>query len=229
MIEDLFSLNKSSQGNPLFGIITTSPLIFVFSIISTIILFHYFKKKNFPEIFFFVLFILSLSLQTIRLFQIPLLLLNISPYFGVIITRLFYFFKFFGLFCLFATSLFPIGIKFQKFEIMLLTILLLSFTISALMPIDPTTLNVTLLYKVTDRSSIFIMIISIRLLTIINFVRVAVSSKSKNYLFVLISAFFLIFGDDLMLFIPFPFVSLILLLIGTAIYTRSIYSYYLWI
>lgn len=207
----------------------TASLLFGFSIISSLLLFHYFKKKISPEIFFFILFILSLSLQSIRLFQFQLLILKVSPFFGVIITRLYYFFKFFGVFCFFSASLFPVGIKFQKIGTILLSILLISFTISALMPIDSTIMNRYFLYEISDSTSILLMILSIRFLTIINFTRVAISSKSKNYVLVLISSALIIFGEELLLLLPIPLIAFFLILAGTVIYSRSIYNYYLWI
>ena len=239
--ENFFSLDRiinilSEQNNTsieiertsLFWTIITASILFAFSIITSLLLFHYFKKKISPEIFFFILFILSLSLQSIRLFQFQLLLLNVSPFFGVLITRLYYFFRLFGLFCLFASSLFPIGIKFQKFGTILLSILLISFTISTLIPIDSTQMNSYFLYYISDSSSILLMTLSIRVLTIVNLARVAITTKSKNYILVLISSVLIITGDELLLLFPIPLFAFILILVGTAIYSRSIYNYYLW-
>jgi hypothetical protein len=218
-----------SLGDLLFWTIVTASILFAFSIITSLLLFHYFKKKISPEIFFFILFILSLSLQSVRLFQFQLLLMNMSPFFGVIVTRFYHFFRLFGVFCLFASSLFPIGVKFQKFGTILLTILLLSFTIAALMPIDPTTMDNNFLYRVGDNTSIQIMTISVRVLTIINFTRVALTTKSRNYLLILIASFLIIAGDMLLLVLPIPLIAFSFILAGTLIYSRSIYNYYLWI
>lgn len=209
--------------------IITASILFGFSLITSLLLFHYFKKKISPEIFFFILFVISLSLQSIRLFQFQLLLLNAAPFFGVIITRVYYFFNLFGIFCLFASSLFPIGIKFQKFGTILLSILLISFTISALMPIDSTLMNKYFLYNISDNSSILLMTLSVRVLTILNLVRIAITTKSKNYILILIASILIITGDELLLYFPIPFFAFILILIGTLIYSRSIYNYYLWI
>jgi hypothetical protein len=240
--DNLFSLNRiiailseqnstsvESIAKSLNWTVITASVLFGFSIISSLLLFHYFKKKISPEIFFFILFILSLSLQSIRLFQFQLLLLNVSPFFGVIITRLYYFFKLFGLFCLFASSLFPVGIKFQKFGTILISILLISFTISALMPIDSTSMNSYFLYNIGDSSSILLMTLSIRILTIVNLTRVAITTKSRNYVLVLIAAALIIAGDELLLLLPIPLVAFFMISIGTVMYSRSIYNYYLWI
>ncbi len=229
ILSKIFLSNNNKQASPLLWILSTTVLIFVFSIFSILLLYHYFKKKISPEIFFFMLFILAISLQPVRLFQFQIQLLNLSPYFGVIVTRLFFFFRLFGIFCFFASSLFPIGVKFQKFGTILISILLLSITIAALIPIDPTVLEVTLLYKISDKTSIYIMILSIRFLTLINFTRVTISTKSKNYLLILFSSLLIITGDELILIIQIPFFAFFLILIGTILYSRSIYNYYLWI
>jgi len=221
--------SPESTESSIYWTIILAAVVFAFSIITSLLLFHYFKKKISPEIFFFILFILSLSLQTIRLFQFQLISLDLSPYFGVIVTRVFYFFRLFGLFCFFASSLFPIGVKFQKFGTILLSIFLLSFTISTLVPIDPTNINSDFLYKISDSTSILIMILSIRLLTIVNFTRAAITSKSKSYLMILIASALIITGEELLFINPFPLASFILILIGTIFYSRSVYNFYLWI
>ncbi|MBN2657499.1 MAG: hypothetical protein JXR86_10585 [Spirochaetales bacterium] len=228
-LDNLDSFTSESVYSSLFWAIITATVLFVFSITTSLVLFHYFKKKVSPEIFFFVLFVLSLSLQSIRLFQLQLLLMQISPFFGVLITRAYYFFKLFGIFCLFASSLFPIGVQFQKFGTILISILLLSFTISALMPIDPTRMNSFFLYEISDSMSLLVMTLSIRFLTVINFIRVSLTTRSRNYLAVLIAAVLIITGDELLFVLPVPFISIILLLTGTIIYSRSLYTYYLWI
>ena len=215
--------------NSILWTIITSIILFSYSTITSLLLFHYFKKKISPEIFFFILFIVSLSLQSVRLFQFQLIMIQSSPFFGVIITRAFYFFKLFSLFCLFASSLFPIGVKFQKFGTILLSLFLLSFTISALLPIDITNMNSNFLYEISDRTSILIMTFSIRVLTIINFTRVALTTKSKNYVLILIASLLIIIGDELLLIFPIPLVAFILILTGTILYSRSIYNFYLWI
>ena len=225
----MYGISNENLSNSLFWTITTTSVIFGFSLISSLLLFHYFKKKISPEIFFFILFILSLSFQTVRLFQFQLLVLNLSPFFGVIITRFYYFFRLFSIFCLFSSSLFPIGVKFQKIGTILISILLLAFTISALMPIDPTSMSIHFLYQISDRTSIMIMILSIRLLTLINFTRVAITTKSKNYLIILLASFMIIIGDELLLILPVPLIAFSLIMIGTVLYSRSIYTYYLWI
>lgn len=227
----LIALNYFSPSlidNALYEAIVTASFLFVFSMISSILLFHYFKKKISPEIFFFILFILSLSLQSVRLFQLQLIMLQVSPFYGVLISRVFYFFKLFGMFCFFASSLFPVGVQFQKFGIILIIILLLSFTISALMPIDPTRMNIRFLYEISDPESLLVMTFSIRILTIINFIRVSLTTRSKNYLMVLIASVLIIAGDELLLVFPFPAISIIIVL-GTILYSRSLYRYYLWI
>lgn len=232
IIEILSAQNNGSLEDvtkSLHWTVLTAAILFAFSIISTISLFHYFKKKISPEIFFFILFLLSLSLQSIRLFQFQLLLLNVSPFFGVVITRMFYFFKLFGVFCFFASSLFPAGIKFQKFGTILLSLLLISFTISALMPIDSTVMNSYFLYNISDSSSILLVTLSIKVLTIINLSRVTISTKSKNYILILIASAFIIIGEELLLPLSIPLVGIIMIVFGTIIYSRSIYNYYLWV
>lgn len=232
IIEILNEQNNSSVEDvtkSLHWTVLTAAILFVFSITSTLFLYHYFKKKISPEIFFFILFVLSLSLQSIRLFQFQLLLLNVSPFFGVVNTRVFYFFKLFGVFCFFAASLFPVGIKVQKFGTILISLLLISFTISALMPIDSTQMNRSFLYNISDSFSILLVTISIKILTIINLSRVTISTKSKNYILILIASVFIIIGEELLLTLYVPLLGIFMIVIGSIIYSRSIYNYYLWV
>lgn len=229
LLETVSSFSSSSASASLFWALATASVLFGFSMIVSMLLFHYFKKKISPEVFFFILFILTLSLQSIRLFQLQMLMLEVSPFYGVIISRMFYFFKLFGIFSLFASSLFPIGVQFQKFGTILISILLISFTIAALMAIDPTAMNIHFVYEISDNTSLLIMTLSIRILTIVNFIRVAITTRSRSYLAVLIASILIIAGDEMLLLIQIPIIPIILIMTGTIIYSRSLYTYYLWI
>lgn len=224
---DNFSTDISYDS--LYWSVLTSIGVFFFSMSASMLLYHYFKKKISPEIFFFILFVISLTFQSVRMFQLQLILMETPPVYGVIITRMFYFFRLFGVSCFFAASLFPIGVQFQKFGTILISILLLSFTVAALIPVDLTLMNRNLLYELSDGSTFQIMTMSIRVLTIVNFIRAAVTSESKNYFIVLIAALMIVTGDALLLVLSSPLLPFGLIIGGTVMYGRSLYRYYLWI
>ena len=90
-------------------------------------------------------------------------------------------------------------------------------------------MNSHFLYEISDSTSLLIMTLSIRILTIVNFLRVTLTTRSRNYLAVLIAAILLIGGDELLLLFNIPILPIVLIFAGTIVYSRSLYKYYLWI
>ena len=108
----------------------------VFAFAAGLILRNLFQKIASPEIFFFGLAILSLSLTSVRSLLLIEGFLGYPVYLSETITRTVYFGKIISILCLFASGLFSTGISFQKQESFLLLIILISLVLSAAIPID---------------------------------------------------------------------------------------------
>ena len=65
-----------------------------------------FNRTGLPEIFFSIFFILSISFESLRPFLILINIYKFPVYIGVFISRIIYFFRFYGLFSLLFTSLY---------------------------------------------------------------------------------------------------------------------------
>ncbi len=211
----------------LVGIFT----ILVFSSGSGFALWFNFRKTASPEIFFFSLFILFLSLESLRLFQLNLLAANTPVYFGVLLTKIIYFFRFASLFSLLISSLYSIGIQQQSFSIILSITLFLSATLSAALPVDPTALFANLLYKLGAEREIFFATFALKILAIANYIWAGFVKSSKDHLYMALGIGNVLAGRELLLFAHTPLtivLGFVCIAGGAFLFAKKNHDLYLW-
>lgn len=200
--------------------------ISLFAIVTIYLLYN---KILSGEVVFFTVFLLSLSLQTIRF--IPLLLPIDSFILYSIVSRTAYFLKFVGLFSLLGASLFSFSIKKQKIGSWLLLSMLAALTISSVLALnsafDLNRLISPVIYKGQDGLLTGIVII----LILLNFIKSSFDSKNREYIFMGISTFIVGLGFQI-LFLSLNFGTLVLILAliltGAILFLRSIHNISLW-
>jgi hypothetical protein len=111
-------------------------LVVLFSIAGIILIFKFFEQTAVTEILFIAFFTISFSFETIRLI-LPLKLMYDFPSFYLLAaTRILHFSRFFGIFSLFAASLYASGLDIQKMGYIIITIFIASLLITFGVPID---------------------------------------------------------------------------------------------
>jgi hypothetical protein len=129
-----------------------------------------FKRMAQAEIFFFALFLFSLVPETLRLAVLALQLLEAPPVLGLILSRVVYGSRVFGLFALFFGSLYALDLQYQKFEVAVAVMLGFSLFLTFVIPFDSQLLLTNGLYKVSDEQGLFIIYYSLMLLLCVNYI-----------------------------------------------------------
>ncbi len=230
--EEAIAAVNSADIDSFFPVLIILMVIIAFSTGSSLLLRFFFRKTTSPEIFFFTIFILTLGVEVIRCVQIYILLNNFPVYPGVVLTRIVYFWRFFGIICLFFSGLFATGLQFQRFEIIFGIAGLLSLILTSTMPIDSTILNPDLLYRIGEPSILFFGILAIEILTILSFFLAAARNSSFEYFLTAVGLILVTAGKE-MLFglsgVITTLIGIIFLSIGTFLFSSRIHSVYLWI
>ena len=203
----------------------------VYSLISVILIYYYFEKTQSPEIFFFALFAVSLSLEFTRI-AIPLIIIYPYPTMYLLASsRVLLFGRYFGLFALFSSGIHAAGFDGQKQQTVFLLSILASMVISFNVPLDSLVWDSTFAL-LSGYGAMFAFIeAAIISVTIISFFISSYTRGSKNYLFSglgILLAFlgrYILLGSDTWI-TPLP--GLIILSVGTWLVCSSLHREYLW-
>ena len=209
----------------------TMPLILLtFSIISIYLIKYYFLKTNSSEIFFFTLFLISTAFDTSRSIIAALSYLQSPEYYNLLISRICYFGKIFGLLSLFLSALFSSDVETKKIGTSTAIIILISYTLSSSIPFSTYKLS-TMIQQPGFLNYFIFSVISIEILTIMIFVLNYLQSGKREYLILSISTFMILTGREITFFSTDPVVflsGLSILTAGTILFTNKIHHIYAW-
>ncbi|OQY33282.1 MAG: hypothetical protein B6241_08420 [Spirochaetaceae bacterium 4572_59] len=201
----------------------------LYSLIFGFFVYRQIKKNPSPQLSFLYLFIFTFSLQIIRLGY----LLPQSSAFHIdkeLITRIIYFSRLFALTAFFSTSLFSTGLQIQKFNMVLLITVLLSFSMSIIIPLNTIELTTSLLFRIAAEKSLALFCIALEILTAMNFFYAAIKQARVEFYRLFLFSIMILNGYELMFFLYIPFLlpGSILLLAGTILYIRTSQKMFLW-
>jgi hypothetical protein len=202
-----------------------------FSLFSVLFIYYYFEKTQSPEILFVVFFVLSFSLEGMRT-MVPLSrAFNLPGCYLLAASRIFLFGRYFGIFSLFAASVYAAGLGVQKQQNILFIMVLAALVIALRIPIDvlswdssfSTISGYTYLFRMVE-TGVFLM-------TIVSFLISAYSRSSEEFLFVGLGAFLVFAGRALLLGADtWPALSgLAFLIAGIWIICVRLHRVYLWL
>ena len=200
----------------------------VYAFTGVICIYMYFEKTESPEIFFFSFFVLSIAFESLRVIT-PMSLQYTVPslYLGIAFKVLF-FFRYLGIFSLFAASINAAGMRLKNSLFMSVIVALL---IALRVPVDRSwnsslgpIAGMTTTFAVVNTGCI--------LITVLNFFVSAYSSGEKNYLLIGAGFFLVFLGRELLInadTIFIPFLGFALLAFGTWFITTRLHKIYLWL
>ncbi|MDR3301676.1 MAG: hypothetical protein LBT01_04000 [Spirochaetaceae bacterium] len=171
----------------------------LFALAMFITVFYLFEKTQSIEVHFFIFFIFSFIFEVMRLgiplylkFNLPGLLLGFSA-------RALVFFRFFGMFSLFAASLFAAGLTIEKEEHIIFPLVIITLFLSSCVPINTFTYDTSLFlangYPIAFRAMGYL----VALLTTLSFFYGAWRKGAKEYYFVGIGALLAFLGRNILL------------------------------
>ena len=228
-------LYSTSRSHLAYSPIAVSTVALAFSVASfafALYVYFAFKKIQSDEIFFFEVFLFSISWEALRLLP-PLFLFSSGILVELAsISRILYFFRFLALFSLLSMSLFSIKpIARQKFFIMFLLVFL-SLMLSMAEVFDSTQINPLFLSGSSVLSKTYIIIFIAFSIFILSTISLSyVYNSIAERLHIIGGAISLILGYFAMLIFydyVFTFLGLFLFLYGIANIIRNIHAIYLW-
>jgi len=227
----LQNLVKNHIGPNPYAVHASISALAVFVLAALILIMYRFEKTQSPEIPFIVLFILSLAFESVRLI-IPLQqVLTIPSIYIVLATRILIISREFGLFSLFAASIYAVGFESQRQRNIIIVISILALIISLGTPIDAFA-YMTNFKPMSGYTSLFsILNAGLFLLTFTGFLVAAHSQRSRNYIFVSIGIFLTFTGRNMLLtadtWVGIPGIAL--LTVGTWLMCFHLHKIYLWL
>lgn len=202
------------------------------SIVGTILVLRYFRRTNAPEVFLFALFLVSLSGDNFKL-GIPLLImLDQPPLYGVIVTRVIQFCHLFGVFCLFASTLFATGMDYQRLGNVTVVAFIVALAMTYTMPVDSHTLYPSLVFQMGDHLTLQILVVALAVLSVVNIGSATLVHGSDGFGIYAATVVLMFAGREMLFLLPGFLMSLTgiaVLLAGALTYGVKKYVDYLWV
>jgi hypothetical protein len=207
-----------------------SALLYAF--VAMILIYYFFEKTQSPEIFFFALFVSSFAFEGLRAL-VPLQEIYGIPAFYLILgSRTLLFARFFGIYSLFAASVYAAGLGEQKQGNIVFIIAIAALVTALGVPIDGLVWDSSYVMIRGYPSMLRLVETGTMLITMISFLISAYSRGSREYIFIGLGSFLVFWGRAMLLvadtwITPLP--ALLLLTGGTWLICVQLHHVYLWI
>lgn len=202
------------------------------SLAASLLLYRRFRKTASPEIFFFILFLLSIGIEGARVFSPALKELQVPIYLYHLVIRLLYMARFFGTFSLFAAGLFANGMQYQKLSIAYGITLLTAFTLSSLLPVAEASLQTNTGIDLVIIRDVTVVLLTLRIMAIVNFLAAWIRNNSRDFLWLGLGGTMVLLGYEIslgseILWLRLPAAAA--MIFGIVIFSRKTHEIYLWI
>ncbi|MBR4159692.1 MAG: hypothetical protein IKT97_06535 [Spirochaetia bacterium] len=201
----------------------------LFSVLSVFFIRKFFLQNTRAEIFFFLIFLLTLNFDGIRSIIYILEQLDKPEAYVIILTRLAYFGKILGVFVLLCFALMTINTEYKPFATLLSAVLLLALFVAILLPFTPNKGNNALFMPGLD--FFFTSLLIIKILTVLTLVFNYIQNRNWEYLNLAVSMVFILIGSNTLFYTTSIFgaaLGMALLATGTVFISYRIHKLYLW-
>ena len=216
----------------LYAVHTALAAAVLYSLVAIIMIYYSFEQTQAPEILFIAFFSVSLSFEAARLILPLYLIHDVSPFYLRMLSRTLLFGRFFGIFSLFAASIYASGLDVQKTRTTIMVIIIAVLIITLGIPVDVQTWDSSL-NLVTGFTPFFRFIEAVVILfTVISFFIGGNTRGSKEYTVISIGALLALTGRNILIGAD-TWVSLspgiLLLSAGTWFMCTRLHRIYLWL
>jgi len=210
----------------------TALLLALYSLLSIVFIYFFFEKTQAPEIFFVAFFAASFAPEVLRLvlplgrvYEIPSLYLLMA-------SRIILFGRYFGIFSLFAASVYAAGYQSQQQRNAVLIIVATALFVSLSVPVDTQTWDSSLT-MISGYASMFGLIgIGTFLITVASFFIAARQRGSGEFIFIGIGSVLALIGRNILLrtdtWVGLP-IGMLFLAAGTWLICPRLHRIYLWL
>ena len=203
----------------------------VLVLISELLFRHRFGRSPSSELFFLRLFMLTLSLQAVRLL-VPLAETGvINSIWASSATRMVWFGRLLGLTVLINVGLYSGEIPFRRSGAILGTGALAAMAIAVSIPLDSTQITGNLLLRSGAHSSLALLCVIVSALSVLTLIGTAYTQKKNRYYVLAAMLLFVAAGADLIFFFSMPLIipGAALLVTGIIGFSVEIRKIYLWV
>jgi len=172
-----------------------------------------------------------MSFDSLKALFVLVDILNLSPFYGIMLTRVVYFGRFLGTLAVLAGGLFSLGAEYQRMEIYVGVALLLAFTLASAVTVDMTETNEYLLYKIGNTRELNIIRVLFLCFGVFNYVLYAVQNSSRDHVLIAAGLSLVIVGRELLFTSRHPValtVAFLLLVSGTTLFGERTHAVRLW-
>ena len=204
----------------------------LYSFFSMILIYYFFEKTQSPEIPFVTFFAASFSTEALRLLLPLSHVYEIPSLYLLMAARVTLFCRYFGIFALFAASLYAVGFKSQKQRNVVLIIAVITLIITLGVPIDTETWDSSL-NMISGYASMFRLIeVGAFLITVMSFFIAAWLRSLREFVFIGTGSVLTLLGRHILLsadtWAALP-IGLLLLTTGTWLICTKLHKIYLWL
>jgi len=229
MIQSLINSFTEPSGYIPFWAILCAVL---YSLVTIILIYYFFEKTQSPEILFIGFFVLSMTFEFVRIIIPFRMIFSFPAEFLVTASRILLFGRHFGLFSLFAASVYAAGLDSQNQNNISSVLILAALVIALNVPIDGLTWDSTFMLWNGYRSMFNMLETGIMLVTMVTFFISAYTRGSSSYVYTGIGAFLMLAGRNILinsdtLFALIPGAAI--LVTGTLFVCTRLHKEYLWL
>jgi hypothetical protein len=204
----------------------------LYSLVGIILINFYFEQTHAPEILYIGFFTVSLSFEAARLILPLHFIYDIPSLYLLLVSRSLLFGRYFGLFSLFAASVYAAGLKEEKPRNTIMVIIIATLIIMIGVPIDTETWD-TSLNMVNGYTSMFRLIeVVLFFITVISFLIAVNVRGSKEYAYIALGALCALLGRNILISADnwaSPGLGFALLAVGTWFICTKLHKIYLWL
>lgn len=203
-----------------------------YTLFSVLFLYGRFRKTASPEIFFFMLYLLSLAAEGMSILPMVMRSLQAPIYTDILIVKIIQMARLFGVFSIFCAGLFANGMQYQKLSIAFGIALLTAFTFASLLPVPDPGYNLQNGNEMHQISDLMLVVGILKILSVINFIVAWIRNSIRDYLWLGVASAAVLLGSEGLLepetaWIRLP--AIIALLFGVRLFSRRTHEIYLWI
>jgi len=203
----------------------------VYAVAAIVVLYFSFRKTRSPEIFFFIIFLISMCFNSLKAPFVLLDAIGMAPYYGVLLTRAEYFGRFLGTLAILTSGLFPLGAEYQRMEIYFGVSFLLAFALSAAITVDMTEIGPVMLFEMGHSRELGIINVIFLFFGVFNYVLYAIQNSSRDHFLIAAGLALVIVGREMIYHsqhLVFSVIALVLLVAGTVLFGERTHSVHLW-
>jgi hypothetical protein len=165
-----------------------------------------FRKGGSPLLPFVILFLLSLSLESLRAGTALLYAADSSIAAAIVLTRVLYWGRFVGLLSLLIAGLYCIDMKYRKFGVLAGAVFLVSFAMAAYIPIDRTVFLAQLTWKLGDEQGVWFVNFMIGLLVLATTAGASSARGDRRFLWLALGMALFLVSREMLFFAVNPWV-----------------------